>query len=353
MVRTNLVSIIAVCYNHEQYVVQTLDSILEQTYSSTELIIVDDCSSDNSAHRIREWIQKNAPEARFIAHQENRGVCSAINDGLKFASGEYVQLIACDDELMPNKLFTQVKQLQKRSEVALACSDCFVIDEFGDIIRPSFYPSDFIFPDDPFSAIITGHQGSKIIIHAPTVLIRRKALDHVGEYPEDLIQEDLYMWLSLTHENQVIYEPTPLVRYRNLQGSLSDTSQDKLKRERFLKDTLKVLDLMLAKNMSTERRETIERAVIKHLSSLARIQIEISWDNKELEGEISDILIKISSLASESPYLRTAEVKAYERIAISLWRFKKPCLSLFYKLRIGHGIRFLPPIKCYTPRLWN
>ena len=73
-----LVSIVALCYNHESYLKETLDSILNQTYKNIQLIIIDDCSKDNSISLIKNWIHKNKVECVFIAHKENRGVCKSL-----------------------------------------------------------------------------------------------------------------------------------------------------------------------------------------------------------------------------------------------------------------------------------
>ena len=84
-----LVSIVAICYNHEKFVKETLDSILHQTYSNIQLIIIDDCSQDNSVSEIKNWIKMNSVDCVFIERTENSGLCKNLNEGIVVSKGKY------------------------------------------------------------------------------------------------------------------------------------------------------------------------------------------------------------------------------------------------------------------------
>ncbi|HEY6328701.1 MAG TPA: glycosyltransferase, partial [Blastocatellia bacterium] len=104
-----LVSIIVGCYNQSRFVVETLESIKAQTYKSTQLIIFDDSSSDNSVEIIEDWLRKNGIDCIFIRHQENKGVCKSLNEALAVATGKYVSMVAADDVWLPDKIARQVE----------------------------------------------------------------------------------------------------------------------------------------------------------------------------------------------------------------------------------------------------
>ncbi|WP_303813338.1 glycosyltransferase family A protein, partial [Apibacter mensalis] len=89
-----LVSIVAINYNNSKHLVETLDSIDQQTYKNIELIIVDDCSTDDSVKKIDQWLLTYNKPFQFIKHIENKGICKTINDGYKVAKGKYISSIA-------------------------------------------------------------------------------------------------------------------------------------------------------------------------------------------------------------------------------------------------------------------
>lgn len=217
-----LVSIVAVCYNHENYLVETLDSILNQSYPNIELIIIDDCSKDNSVKKIEDWLQTNNTDCKFIARKENIGLCQNLNDAIKISTGVYYQSIACDDVILHNKIEEQVNFLEKEGEdVMLVCSNFSTIDDQSKIIKAANFNEEFIFPKDVFSSLLEKYMGYNIIIHSPTVLMRKSIFDIVGLYKEDLKQEDFYMWLLISSKYQIKFIDQVLVQYRELDTSLS------------------------------------------------------------------------------------------------------------------------------------
>lgn len=217
-----LVSIVAVCYNHEKYLKETLDSILHQTYSNIQLIIIDDCSQDNSVAKIEKWIQDNKVDCQFISRPKNLGLCKNLNEGLVISTGKYYQSIACDDVMEPHKIEKQVTFFeQQKEDVMLICSNFSTIDKNGTVVSEAYFNDNFIFPEEVFSAILSKYMGYQIIIHSPTVLLRRKVFDVVGTYDESLQQEDFYMCLLISSRFSVKFMNEVLAKYRVLDTSLS------------------------------------------------------------------------------------------------------------------------------------
>ncbi len=217
-----LVSILAICYNHEEYVKETLDSILHQTYSNIQLIIIDDCSQDNSVAEINNWIKENKVDCIFIERTENLGLCKNLNEGFEICKGDYYQSIACDDVLELEKIEKQVAFFENQPDnVMVVCSNFSSIDKNGTIISDSYFKDDFIFPKDVFSALLSKYMGYQIIVHSPTVLVRKKVFELVGMYDESLKQEDFYMWLLVSSKFPIGYINEVLAKYRVLDTSLS------------------------------------------------------------------------------------------------------------------------------------
>src|SRR5690554_4831249 len=108
-----LVSIVIPCYNHAQFVQESIQSVIEQDYENIELIIIDDGSKDNSVEVIQEMIP--ACEERFVRfefrYRPNKGLCATLNESLEWCEGEYLSCIASDDIMRPDKTSYQVSYL--------------------------------------------------------------------------------------------------------------------------------------------------------------------------------------------------------------------------------------------------
>lgn len=218
-----LVSIIAICYNHESYVVETLESIHAQSYSNIQLIIVDAHSTDNSVGVIEQWLNDNEVEATFIVAEQLQNVCKNINTGLEHVKGRYFQAISCDDVMEPEKIFRQVAYMEEHPELGMVYSDVSRIDENSNKVMGSLLEVWPFYPDMP-----RGQIWSRLLddnfVPAPSLLIRKEVLGKVGPYDESLSYEDYDMNLRISREFEVGYMPAQLVRYRVVLSSLGEVT---------------------------------------------------------------------------------------------------------------------------------
>lgn len=123
------VSIIVPVYNVSQYIVKCLDSIFRQTYHNIELILVDDCGTDDSMTVVYDYLAGHTfIDAHIISHNKNRGLSAARNSGIVKASGEYVYFLDSDDYIASDSIEALVKPLQdKKYDVVIGnyqSSDC-------------------------------------------------------------------------------------------------------------------------------------------------------------------------------------------------------------------------------------
>ena len=223
MIKNPLVSIIAVCYNHARFVIECLDSIRNQTYPNLQIIIMDDCSQDDSVEIIRNWIERYGVECSFIAHQNNQGVCRTLNEALELAQGKYISMIATDDTWLPDKITRQVAIMESMPEnVGIIYSDAYQMDENGQRL-----PDMFIAAHRKFDSVPEGDLLEHLIvgnfIPAMTTLIRRAVYDHVGLYDEKLIFEDWDFWLRAANHFHFAYSTCPSSNYRILATSMART----------------------------------------------------------------------------------------------------------------------------------
>lgn len=191
-----LVSIICLCYNHERFIKEALDSVLAQTYGNLEVIIVDDSSTDNSVTIIEEYCRLY-PQLKFISTGENIGNCAAFNKGWRISKGEYIIDFATDDVLLPDRVEKQVKAFQGLDKsYGVVYTDALYINDQSQPIKyhykrgkngrlASFAPS-----GDIFIEIL-----SKYFICPPTMMMRRDVFDQLGGYDESLAYEDFDFWV--------------------------------------------------------------------------------------------------------------------------------------------------------------
>lgn len=107
-----LISIITPCYNCEQYIAETIESVLAQTYTNWEMLITDDCSNDQSPEILNSYAQRDK-RINIIRHEQNWGAAKARNSAIELSQGEYIAFLDSDDLWTPQKLEKQLSFMQK------------------------------------------------------------------------------------------------------------------------------------------------------------------------------------------------------------------------------------------------
>lgn len=198
-----LVSVIIPAYNQGQYLGRTIQSVLDQTYPSFEIMVIDDGSTDNTAIVTRGF---SDPRIRYI-YQENRGLSGARNTGIQNARGEFLTYLDSDDLFMPDKLVLLVGALQDAPQAGFAAGQSIPIDENDQPIGRLF---DTPLPDEPQKLLLWNP------LHVGSVLVTAEWQQRAGLFDETLRSyEDWDMWLRLARLGcPMVYVPQPVSRYR-------------------------------------------------------------------------------------------------------------------------------------------
>ena len=136
----DLITVVAPAYNHAAYIMDALNSIKNQTYKNKELIVIDDCSKDNTVEVIEKFISSvNAEECfpggiHFIKHTTNMNAHNTLNEGIAMAKGRYVAIINTDDVYEDNR-FTCMMEKLKIQDSRLAFSNVKIINQYGIVKR--------------------------------------------------------------------------------------------------------------------------------------------------------------------------------------------------------------------------
>jgi glycosyltransferase involved in cell wall biosynthesis len=200
-------------FNAARYVRQSVDSMLRQSFSDFELIVIDDGSTDGSGDIVSEY-----SDTRIVLfRQENQGLVASLNRGIAQSRGTYIARQDADDISLPSRLEKQVRFLDSHPEVAVvgAWAEVFNLQEQG--VRFLRHPPD--------TSTLKFHLLFGCPFVHTSVMLRRSALDDVGgSYstdPERQPPEDRELWTRLALHHDLANIPEVLVRYREVDGSLS------------------------------------------------------------------------------------------------------------------------------------
>ncbi len=252
-----LVTVICVCYNQSRFVIEAMDSVVKQTYSKVELIVIDDGSTDGSGKVIKKWMI-NHPEATLILNGKNIGYCKTFNKAFRLARGEFIIDLSADDVLMANRV-EQGVQLFKQSgeEYAVTFSDAQFIDERGNPIRlhSEKYPHETIPQGDLYREVI-----QRYFICSPTMMIRKMVLDVLEGYDESLAFEDFDFWIRASRNFKFIYSPEVLVKKREVAGSMSKKQFNRSNPQRW--STLEVCKKIKSLNRTEDEHQALRKRLI-------------------------------------------------------------------------------------------
>lgn len=214
-----LVSVVIPCYNHENFVQDCIQSVIDQTYQNIELIVIDDGSKDSSVMKIQEMVAKC--KNRFIRfefrNRQNKGLSPTLNEALEWCEGEYYSAIASDDMMLPEKIIIQINYMIKNKKCNALFGGYKLIDNFN-----------FVISDQKKENKI--YSFNEILLHkhdlpAPTQLMRMDSLKSIGGYNSEVIIEDWYMWLKLSKIGEIHYISEYLSLYRYHLNNLSKKTE--------------------------------------------------------------------------------------------------------------------------------
>ncbi len=194
-----LISVIIPCYNVEFYVDKSIESVLAQTFSSWEMICINDGSVDQTSKKIRAYVDKYPDKIKLI-EQENGGAPLARNKGFKIAKGSYIQFLDADDWLLPDKLENQYRLAHSREEPA-----DLVIGTFINRGKKEYIV--FPYEKDPWVAFMRSGLGV-----TSANLYKRGLIEEVGGWREDLKSTQDYnlIFSCLKANSSITYDLLPL-----------------------------------------------------------------------------------------------------------------------------------------------
>lgn len=214
MENEKLISVVIPCYNHEKYIEKTVRSVLQQTYPNIEVLVADDCSTDNSV-AVLQTIQD--ARLKLFPFQRNQGTVFTLNFLLKQAKGDYIATLGSDDYFAPDKLEKQLNVMERDPALGAVFSWAEIVD--GNDIphdKSSSFPIDVFQEDNKSSAEWIRHffLNGNHLCHS-SAMVRRSVQDDVGLYRPAYRQlHDYDYWFRVLCKYPIYVIPEKLTAYR-------------------------------------------------------------------------------------------------------------------------------------------
>lgn len=221
-----LVTVICSSYNHQKFIGESIESILNQTYKNIQIIIVDDCSTDGSTKEIEKFTETN-PEIFFIKNKTNLGLTKSVTNAMRHAKGEYFIDLAADDVLHPNCIEIQLNTFKKspHKNLAIVYGNAELITEDGK--HSSYY---FDVDEDlktktkrPSGNIYSNIISSETTICSVSSMCKKEIFDKLNGYDTSLSYEDFDFWIRVSRDYNIEFIDEILIKKRIVSNSLQTT----------------------------------------------------------------------------------------------------------------------------------
>lgn len=303
-----MVSVIMPAYNAEQYIKGAIDSILNQTYTDFEFIIINDGSIDGTEDIIKSYTD---PRIIYIKNETNCGICVTLNKGLDIAQGKYIARMDSDDISDINRFTTQIDFMEAHPEIGISGSDITLFGgkqgTFSMVHEPDLCAAGLIF--------------NPCFAH-PTVIWRKRIMDEYNlRYDENYVGlEDFVMWWKFAEVTQLANIPQSLLKYRIHENQETQNISERvfLKSNEFRKyryekilgvlssTELKVLDDYSYGNFHEFSQSEFELFVVL----MARIAKCSVYPIKTTRHAVKIVLAKaVGYILNQSPHLTTNRIK--------------------------------------------
>lgn len=267
-------SVVISAYNAEKFIAETLESVMSQSFTDFECIVVDDGSTDKTADIIKCY-----PDSRikYLWRENSGGPAAPRNMGLKNATGEYIFIFDADDIMLPQKIELSVKALDDNPTADILFTNYMSIDEQGAVLNPHYLEH-----YDTLWQLIGGRKNNDTIVTIPSenlysaligvnfigtssVVLRKSALCHIDEFNEDLKNsDDRLFWILFSKNHHGLFIDKILHKYRVQSSGISN--QGFLRRG---PSKIKALEIIRSDCGEVSLKSSIEKQLSENYASMA------------------------------------------------------------------------------------
>ena len=261
-----LVSIICTGFNHEDYIVQALNSVLAQNYPKLELILVDNGSKDKTKEIMEKWSFDNRRKipVKIIFRLDSLPYCASFNEAFRLSKGKYFIDLSGDDALLPGHIKHSVITLENNPDAVLCFSDAYLKKPGAQL--KTFYQrdhkgelSDPVIQGDVYEKMVSKH-----IILSVTMVVRSDSFKSMGMYDESLSYEDFDIMVRMARDYPLVFSDHIGV-VKNIHSSSLSAGQYRAKNSIILPSTLKVCQKIKAMNRNKDEDYALKERVMYEL----------------------------------------------------------------------------------------
>lgn len=262
-VRPGLVSVVVPSYNYAQYIVQRMESLINQTYQDLEILVIDDCSQDNSVEKLRKY--ESHPKVKLVVREQNGGWVVVNNQGIEMSSGEFILFAQCDDDCDPRMIECLVSAMREHHTAGIAFCRSLLTDEQDQVLGDDFSVRERAFREKcAENTLITGTEMSRFLLHSCVIpnlsaaLFRRECFSTLGSFSSSYRANgdwDLFFRIAAYYDFAYIAEP--LNRFRQHNTTIRSLTKGRVTYEEFFRVLLgqiKLLDLTFAERCRLRTR---------------------------------------------------------------------------------------------------
>ena len=279
--RSGFVSVIVASYNHAEYLEQRMDSLINQTYNDIEILVIDDCSTDNSVEVLRKY--EFHPKVKLITRDKNGGWVAVSNQGVEMSSGEFVIFANCDDACEPRMIELLVEAMMTYPTAGISYCKSLMIDEDGKLLGDDFDCREKAFRMRcSNNTIISKKEISRFLLHSCVIpnlsaaLFRKECYMSVGGLTSGYrVCSDWDLFFRVVERYDVFYVSEPLNQFRQHKTTIRSRTKEQILYE-------EIIGLLLDQIASQD---------LTHFERLKyRFRVQYIWSTHILSPSLSGIL---------------------------------------------------------------
>lgn len=327
-VKAPQLSVIMPAYNAQDYIKESIDSVLSQSFPEFELIVINDGSKDETEKIIQQY---DDLRIKYISNEHNLGLIKTLNKGINEAKGKFIARLDSDDICEQNRFETQFNEFAKDAEVVLVSSWSKIIDKNNKFLGMgnwSFSPESIF-----FNLIFR-----QCIPHS-SVMFKKDIFLECGGYDENAVHiEDFDLWRKIANKGKIIHVEKPLIAWRDLETGICSSNHD------FQEQQVEKLFQLTVAKLSKQKNVQIE------VTKLLRNPKRTSWHKVDFNFIVTFIKFYNGLLNCAPPFYNFNTYRNYVRKEIAKNILRNPYL-LISILFLKAKPRFLDFIYIYKYNL--
>lgn len=251
-VKPGLVSVVVASYNHAEFLAQRMESLISQTYQNLEILVIDDCSPDNSIEMLRRY--ESHPKVKLVIREKNDGWVTVSNQGVEMATGEFLIFANCDDDCDPRMIERLVDAMNANPTAGIAFCRSLLVDEDDHTLGDDFAIREQSFRTRCLTdTLLTQQEMSRFLLHSCVIpnlsaaLIRKECFSTVGKLsPDYRVCSDWDLFFRIAARYEVAYIAEPLNKFRQHDTTIRSVTKGRVTYEeyfRLLLGQIRLLDL--------------------------------------------------------------------------------------------------------------